>query len=352
MVPTYREVESIPHLLARIEQLRLSSGLPIEVLLMDDDSRDGSAELTERLALPWARLITRTTDRGLSYAVLDGLQRAQSEVLVVMDADLSHPPERIPEMLKALEAGMDVAVGSRFVEGGSTAHDWGFFRWLNSRIATLLALPLTRLSDPMSGFFALRRSTFLAGRDFNPVGYKILLELIIKCHCRRVAEVPIHFDNRRFGESKLTFAEQLRYLQHLRRLYIYKYGTWSHLMQFLVVGFSGMIVNLALLTALLAAGVADRTAVAVAIALSLVWNFILNRRFSFSYARDRSILHQFLGFVAACALGAAVNYMVTVRLLALTPYKQLAAMAGILAGTVFNFVASRFFVFRARYIKD
>ncbi len=352
VVPTYREVESIPHLLERIAHVRSSSGLPIEVLLMDDDSRDGSAELVERLAVPWAKLITRTTDRGLSFAVLDGLQRAQSEMLVVMDADLSHPPERIPEMLQALEAGMDVAVGSRFIEGGSTAHDWGFLRWLNSRIATLLALPLTRLSDPMSGFFALRRSTFLAGRDFNPVGYKILLELIIKCHCRRVAEVPIHFDNRRFGESKLTFAEQLRYLQHLRRLYIFKYGTWSHLMQFLVVGFSGIIVNLGVLTVLLRTGVTDRPAVAVAIAVSLVWNFILNRRFSFSYARDRSILHQFLGFVAACSLGAAVNYVVTVRLLALTPYKQLAAVAGILAGTMFNFVASRFFVFRARYIKD
>ena len=92
----------------------------------------------------------------------------------------------------------------------------------------------------MSGFFALRRSTFEAGRDFNPVGYKIGLELIIKCRCQLVAEVPIHFSDRRLGKSKLSLKEQLRYLKHIRRLYNYKYGTWSHLAQFLVVGASGL----------------------------------------------------------------------------------------------------------------
>src|SRR6202030_703634 len=109
-------------------------------------------------------------------------------------ADLSHPPEKIPEMVALLAGNVDVVVGSRFADGSSTADDWGVLRWLNSRVATLLALPLARLSDPMSGFFAMRRSTFLAGRDFNPIGYKILLELIIKCRCKVVAEIPIHFD--------------------------------------------------------------------------------------------------------------------------------------------------------------
>jgi dolichol-phosphate mannosyltransferase len=271
--------------------------------------------------------------------------------IVVMDADLSHPPEKIPEMLAALDDGMEVVVGSRFTDGGSTADDWGLLRWLNSRLATLLALPFTSLSDPMSGFFAIRRATFLAGRDFNPVGYKILLELIIKCRCRRVLDIPIHFDNRRFGESKLSFKEQLKYIQHLRRLYIYKYGTWSHLIQFLVVGISGLVINLGSLTVLLHMRVAEKQAVATAIIISMIWNFILNRRFSFSYARKQSIVAQFLGFVAACSVGAVVNYFMTTGLWEVIRLKQVAALIGVLAGTFFNFVASRFVIFRSKHVK-
>jgi dolichol-phosphate mannosyltransferase len=351
VIPTYHEVDSIPHLVARLQSLRESSGLDLEVLLMDDDSRDGSEALVESLGLPWVRIVVRKANRGLSYAVLDGLALSTRDTLVVMDADLSHPPEKIPELLAALDQGNDVAVGSRFAEGGSTADDWGLFRWLNSRIATLLAMPLTTLSDPMSGFFAIRRATVLAGRDFNPVGYKILLELIIKCRCRRVIDIPIHFDNRRFGESKLSLKEQLKYIQHLRRLYIYKHGLLSHLIQFLVVGVSGLAVNLAALTMLLRTGMREKAAVGIAILISLIWNFGLNRRFSFSYARDRSIVRQFFGFVAACSVGAAVNYFVTIEMWEVIRYKQLAAVIGVLAGTFFNFIASRFIIFRSKHVK-
>jgi dolichol-phosphate mannosyltransferase len=351
VVPTYREVENIPYLVARLQGVRDQSGLDMELLLMDDDSRDGSDEAVEALGLPWVRLITRTTNRGLSYSVLDGLKLSERGLLVVMDADLSHPPEKIPEMIVALDVGADVAVGSRFAEGGSTAHDWGVLRWLNSRVATLLALPLARLSDPMSGFFAMRRSTFTGGRDFNPIGYKILLELIIKCRCSRIVDVPIHFDNRRFGKSKLSLKEQLRYLQHLRRLYIYKYGTWSHLVQFLVVGFSGLIINLLGLTVFLRLQVPGKFAVAFAIVVSMCWNFAFNRRFTFSYARNESIVRQFIGFVAACSVGAIVNYFTTMALWEAFQLKQLSAFIGVLIGTGFNFVASRFLVFRAKYIR-
>jgi len=351
VVPTYREAESIPHLVQRLGKVREEASIDLELFIMDDDSGDGTERVVEALALNWVTLVTRTTNRGLSYAVLDGLMRTTSDVIVVMDADLSHPPEKIPEMLVELAKGAEVVVGSRFAEGGSTADDWGFFRWLNSRVATLMALPLTQLSDPMSGFFALRRETFAAGRDFNPIGYKILLEIVIKCRCRQVLDIPIHFDNRRYGESKLSFREQLRYIQHLRRLYIYKYGTWSHFAQFLVVGFSGLLVNLAAVTVLLRLQMSERDAVAIAIVLSMIWNFGLNRRFSFSYARHQSIVQQFVGFVAACALGAVVNYVTTVALWDTLRYKQLAVCIGVLAGALFNFVASRFVIFRSKHLK-
>jgi dolichol-phosphate mannosyltransferase len=351
VVPTYREVENIPHLVARLQNVREQSGVDLELLLMDDDSRDGSDKVVETLELPWVSLVTRTANRSLSYAVLDGLKRSTRDVLVVMDADLSHPPEKIPEMVALLAGNVDVVVGSRFADGGSTADDWGVLRWLNSRVATLLALPLVRLSDPMSGFFAMRRSTFVAGRDFNPIGYKILLELILKCRCSLIADVPIHFDNRRFGKSKLSFKEQLKYLQHLRLLYIYKYGTWSHLVQFLVVGFSGLVVNLLALTLLLRLQMPRNLAIALAIVVSMFWNFGFNRRFSFSYARDQSIVRQFVGFVAACSIGAVVNYFVTLGLWEAFHYKQVSALIGVLAGTGFNFIASRFVIFRSKHIR-
>ena len=351
VVPTYREVENIPHLVTRLQNVRASSGLDLELLLMDDNSKDGSAQLVDSLALPWVRMVTRRANRGLSYAVLDGLTLSQRDLLVVMDADLSHPPEKIPEMVAAIENGCDIVVGSRFAEGGSTADDWGLLRWFNSRVATLLAFPLTKVSDPMSGFFAMRRSTFEAGRDFNPIGYKILLELIIKCRCRLAMDIPIHFDDRRFGESKLSFREQLRYVQHLRRLYTYKYGTWSHLAQFLLVGVSGLAVNLAVLTIALRMHFSQRASVALAIVISMFWNFGLNRRFSFSYARDQSIVRQFFGFVAACSVGAVVNYFTTMGLWRMLSYKQLAAVVGVAAGTFFNFAASRYLIFRSKHVR-
>jgi dolichol-phosphate mannosyltransferase len=114
-------------------------------------------------------------------------------------------------------------MGSRYTTGGLTEASWGFFRWLNSRVATLLARPLTSVKDPMSGFFALSRKTFESARDLNPIGYKIGLELMVKCNLHRIEEIPIHFKDRQFGQSKLTLREQKRYLQHLCRLFIYKY---------------------------------------------------------------------------------------------------------------------------------
>ncbi len=346
VIPTYREVENIPQLVERLAAVRESSGLDLRVIVMDDDSRDGSEQLIRSLSLPWLQVVVRAGDRGLSQAVLDGLRRSDGDVLVVMDADLSHPPEAIPRMIDELERGADAVMGSRFVEGGSTDDDWGVFRRLNSKAATLLARPLTPLKDPMSGFFALRRSTFACGGDFSPIGYKIGLELIIKCRCQKVFEIPIHFSERRRGTSKLSLREQLRYLEHIRRLYVHRYGTWSHLAQFLLVGFSGLLVNLALLTLFLRASVPPRWAIALAIGGSMSWNFVLNRRLSFSYARDDSVVRQFVGFVAACSVGAVVSYWTTASVWELFRYKQVAAVIGVVAGTAFNFVASRFVVFR------
>ncbi len=140
----------------------------------------------------------------------------------------------------------------------------------------------------------------------------------------------------------------LRDLRHLRRRFVDRWGTWSHLAHFLAVGASGAAVNLAALTGLCGAGVGPRAAVALAIAISLIWNFALNRRFTFTWTRGGAVGRQFVGFAAACSVGMAVNYGVTLLLRPHVRWLQLAAAAGIAAGTGFNFVCARFVVFRRR----
>ena len=349
VVPTYREAENLPWLIDRIAKVRDECGLDLELLIIDDDSRDGTVELIASRAEEWLRLIVRTRDRGLSLAVLEGLHRAHGDVLICMDADLSHPPESLPAMLQQVQDGADFVVGSRYVQGASTGDDWGVLRWLNSEVATLLARPFTNIRDPMAGFFALPRATFESGGDFNPVGYKIGLELMVKCHCERVVEVPIHFENRKLGKSKLDLKQQLLYLQHLRRLFIFKYGVWSELMQFLLVGGLGTIVNLLALTLLIALHTSTRWAVGGAILIAMTCNFALNRRFSFSFARGGAWWPQYLRFVTASSFAALLNYAVTLSVLSrvsgLAP--QLAALIGIAVATGVNFLASRYLVFKA-----
>ena len=350
VVPTYREAENIPLLVERLRTLRDEQHLDLEMLIMDNDSDDGIEEVVCGLEQPWVRLVVRKKDRGLSAAVVDGLKLAKNSVLVCMDADLSHPPEAIPDLLEALSQDYDFAIGSRYVEGGSTDSKWGLFRMLNSRAATWLARPFTQAKDPMSGFFALRRETFEATEELNPIGYKIGLELIVKGGCEFIKEVPIHFADRKLGESKLTLAEQLRYLQHLYRLFLYRYGTRACLWQLAVDGGLGVVVNLAVLTVLAAAGVRLAVAVAAAIMTALAFNFALNRRFSPLSVREGSAVRQFGRFAGAHSLGGLVNFAVTLLLIRQWPllerFPQFAALVGIAAGRMIHYGVNRYLAFR------
>jgi len=351
VVPTFREAENLPLLVPRIAAALAEAGLTGEILVVDDDSADGTVEVCERLAADHpVRLLVRKGERGLSGAVVHGLRAARGETLVVMDADLSHPPESIPALVAAVAPGRaEFALGSRYVAGGRTEEGWGLFRWVNSKVATVLARPLTGASDPMSGFFALRRERFEAAAPLNPVGYKIGLELIVKCRCSAVEELPIFFRDRRHGASKLTLKEQFDYLRHLRRLYEFKLGRVARPLQFVLVGSTGMVVDLALFAALLHL-LPLAAARALAIWGAMTWNFLLNRRATFSYARVHAPTPQYVKFCAACLVGALVNWAVSIGLCArfafFARWKLLAAMLGVVAGTVFNYLASSRLVFR------
>jgi dolichol-phosphate mannosyltransferase len=243
IVPAYREAESLPALLCRVEHVRAQRQMPCEVLIIDDDSRDGTDGVIRGLAYDWVRLVVRKGVRGLSSAVLEGIRRARGQIVVVMDADLSHPPEAIPDLVQAVVQGADFALGSRYTLGGSIESRWSFLRRLNSRVATWIARPLTRAADPMSGFFAMRRDLLARGEGLDPIGYKIALELLVRCRCKDVREIPIHFAERTAGQSKLCFAEQVRYVRQFRRLLFFKYPILSWILWVLLVGviFAGIL---------------------------------------------------------------------------------------------------------------
>lgn len=223
VVPALNEAGNLPVLVERID--RALRERTYEVLIVDDGSRDGTQGVCARLSARYpVKLLARASAAdGLSGAVVYGMGRARGTYLVVMDADLQHPPEQIPQLLAPLETGeAEFVLGSRYVRGGTTDGRWGALRRMNSWAATLLARPFAgRTRDPMSGFFALPRATYLRAGRLNPIGYKIALELMCKCGVREVREVPIHFGLRGAGESKLTIAQQVRYLDHLSRLYDY-----------------------------------------------------------------------------------------------------------------------------------
>ncbi len=224
VVPTYREAANIRELTDRVWAACTAAAVDAEIVIVDDNSSDGTDELCRELAVDRAlRLIVRYGERGLATAVVEGMSQARGRVIVTMDADLSHPPERVPDLYAAVDRGdCDIAIGSRYVAGGGVEGRWGVFRLLNSKVATALARGLTPVKDPMSGFFAIRRDLVEAAPPLLPLGYKILLELLVKCPTARVKEVPIEFRDRKVGQSKLNLRQQLLYMQHLGRLYSYK----------------------------------------------------------------------------------------------------------------------------------
>ncbi len=224
-MPTFREAPNIRPLVERVFAATARAGREAELILVDDDSRDGTEAIVESLRSHHpVRLVVRRDARGLSSAVLAGFGEAKYDRFVVLDADLQHPPEMIPTLLSRLDEGdCDFVIGTRYGGKGGVAWEWPLRRRLASRVAMLLARPLVPLSDPMSGFFAIRRETWERAAPLDPIGYKIALELYVKARCKRPAEVPIRFATRLAGASKFGVVEQIRYLHHLSRLYRFRF---------------------------------------------------------------------------------------------------------------------------------
>ncbi len=351
VTPTLREAECLPALAARIDAVLSPAGIPWELIVSDDDSRDGTAAAAAELArsLPVRLRVRRGAAPDLSQAVLDGIDAARFDQVVVIDADLSHPPEAIPRLLKAIEGGRCIAVGSRYAAGGRVAGPWSLYRTLNSRVATLLARPLVRCSDPMSGFFALHRRFVPKRSELRPIGYKIGLELMVRGRLP-VREVPIAFRDRRRGESKLNWRRRLDFLRHLHRLYGFRFGLAARLANFGVVGLSGLVIDTAFYLGLQWAGAGHLLARFLSFWPAVTWNWRLNRLLTFGDRPRAARARQWTRFSIASVAGLAANfgaYAALTGLVDLFARHRLAALfAGVVIGSALNFALATRFVYR------
>jgi len=220
VIPTYNEAGGIERLIRSVSAVFTENGLDGELIVVDDNSPDGTGAIVDKLAADFpVRCLHRPGKLGLSSGVIDGWKfaRPDSEALGAMDADFSHDINIVPKMVHALESGYGLAVGSRYVEGGGITN-WPKKRIITSKVACMLAQPLTRIKDITSGYFLVKREA-IEGVELDPIGFKIGLEVIAKGHYGRATEIPYVFTDRIVGESKLNEKEIFNYLKQLRKLY-------------------------------------------------------------------------------------------------------------------------------------
>lgn len=355
VVPTFRERENVPVLVARLADAL--PGIAYEVVFVDDDSPDGTADAARALAVadPRVRCVQRIGRRGLSSAVIEGVLASSAPVVAVMDGDLQHDERILPDMLERLRAdAADVVVGTRYAGGGGFG-DLSETRVGLSRLATSVARRTLRAetTDPMSGFFMVRRDVFMeAVRDLSGIGFKILLDLLASApRPLRVAEVPYSFRARQAGESKLDTMALWEFGMLLLDKTVGRFVP-VRFIAFALIGGIGVFVHMAILATLLAVpDLAFATAHTVAAVMTMCANFALNNAITY---RDRRLkgsafLRGLLGFVAICSVGTLANVGIAAVLFDRFEATWWAsALAGILAGAVWNFAVSSIYTWRPR----
>jgi dolichol-phosphate mannosyltransferase len=333
IVPTYNESRNVERLLQILcGILDNALGDNYELIIVDDNSPDFTWQIACEFQpqYPKLRVMRREQEKGLSTAVIRGWQVADGEILGVIDGDLQHPPEVLLNMLTAIDQGSDLVVASRHVEGGGVS-DWGFVRRFLSRGAQLLGLIILpevigRVSDPMSGYFMVRRSA-IAGYTMNPLGYKILIEVLGRGQIEQVAEVGYVFQERQAGESKVTWHQYVEYILHLIRLRSrgrlgrirQKYQLpFTRFLRFGLVGLSGVFIDMAIFYLL-----SDPTTLnwgltrskVIAAEFAIINNFIWNDVWTFRDISNHQNswdkrLKRFIKFNLICLLGLSLNVVI------------------------------------------
>ncbi len=349
VIPTYNEAKNVAQIVMRLSAL-LDEVLPnaYELIIVDDNSPDRTWEVALSFVeqYPQVRVMCRVEERGLATAVIRGWQVARGAVLGVIDGDLQHPPEILRKLWGEIYRGADLAVASRHVEGGGVS-DWSVVRRFLSRGAQVLGLVLLpevigRVSDPMSGYFLVRRRCLL-GRPLSPLGYKILVEVLGRGRIGWIGEVGYVFQERVEGESKVSRRQYLDYLRHLVRLR-FSLLPVGRFLRFGIVGFSGVFVDIAvyyLLRTLLGLGL-TRSAI-VSAEVAILNNFLWNELWTFGdIARQqpgkRQRLKRLLKFNLVCLAGLVLNVSIVNLLFNIFAVNEyVAKIVAIAVVTLWNF---------------
>ena len=268
-IPSYKEYENLITLIPEIRNT-LNGDLH-EIIVVDDNSCDGTEKIEN------ARIVTRTSERGLASAVIRGIEECETDGFIVMDADHQHPPSVLPSIVRALDHN-ELVVGSRYVKGGGT-QGWTLWRRFVSKVASSLGKPLSGINDSSSGLFGTYKS-LLNTKELNPIGFKIGLDIYNKLKLRSKTEVPYVFLSRHFGDSKFTSKQVKEYLKQLAQLYYNEY--FRQFVKFGIVGSLGTVINIGVLTMLTElAGVHYILSALVAIFVAMTSNFFWNKHWTF-----------------------------------------------------------------------
>ena len=371
IIPTYNESKNIVNILKSIGE-NIPRNLQTEAIVIDDNSPDGTGTIVEeylnnvkKLAGYTIDIIHRTAKNGLSSAILKGIQHAKGDTIVVMDSDFSHPPQIIPKLIDAIRKYQcDIAVASRYVNGGKVK-DWPIKRRILSKVATSIAKKGLGIdtADPMSGFFAFKKN-IINGLKFDTIGYKFLLEVLVKTKGVSVKEIPYTFTDRKLGSSKLGVDTMVGYCKSVWKLY--RYGKtketkekrasvkfFSKAGRFYTVGASGFVVNY-LISLLFASGISNMWylhANVIGIVASMTTNFVLNKLWTFedrNFGRKRTIL-QYGSFVLFSSFGALVQLGMVYSLVdGYGVSYPLALILAVLTASFGNFILNKKWTFKEK----
>ncbi len=344
VVPTYNEKTNVISVANAIHNCL--AGESFEVLFVDDSTDAESLDILNSLAAKhsFVRVLHRHGEKGLGTAVVRGFEEAKGQFVAVMDADMQHPPEVLAQMLERIREGYDIVIPSRFIPGGD---DGGlspirkFISWGARVMGQALLKRVRRVTDPTSGFFMMRKNV-IQGVVLQPIGWKILMEVLVRGHYQTVLEIPYCFHEREAGASHMSFGEQVNYLRHLaslfrsspedRRFYV-----------FCMVGGSGVILNQLIYVALVHMHVMLIMASVISAGIVLVSNFLLNDRFTWKDAAKAQKGARFLRFATVSVVGIGINELVLALLAySLSVHYLLANLGGIAVATIWNYFANHY----------
>jgi len=372
IIPTFNEAQNIQILIPEIHKILRKFKICYEIIIVDDNSPDSTGSIAKKLAEEYSvKVKIRKNEKGLASAVLEGFKIANNNVILVMDADGSHPVETIPKMFKMINDNCaDIVIGSRY-HRNSKFINWPWYRNLLSRAAFLLTKGLTNVTDPTTGFFAIKKA-LINNVALKPIGWKIALEIMVKAKPKYIKEIPITFKPRMFGKSKLSIKEQINFLWHIINLYLYKYKLIYQFIKFGIVGSTGILIDSGIVILTKSYFNLDlRICAALGFIVASTTNFFGNLLWAFkdrknkpnlqhnNNSRKKKILYhfnQYFRFLIISIIGLSIKIS-TIQLLItfLLPYYNLdykmVNLIGIFIASIANFFGYKFIVFNKKLYK-